>query len=190
MQDVIKKNFSEHLDVINEVLNSNIDSINVFGDSLTTCLENNGTIFWCGNGGSASDSQHISAELVGRFKKDRRALKSIALTTDTSILTSVGNDYGFEEIFSRQFEALGTSKDILVGISTSGNSENIIRAFQTAKRLGAMTLSLTGNDGGILRQISDYSLVVKSQSTARIQEAHILIGHILCDIIEQELELV
>ena len=190
MQDVIKKNFSEHFDVINEVLNSNIDSINVFGDSLTTCLENNGTIFWCGNGGSASDSQHISAELVGRFKKDRRALKSIALTTDTSILTSVGNDYGFEEIFSRQFEALGTSKDILVGISTSGNSENIIRAFQTAKRLGAMTLSLTGNDGGILRQISDYSLVVKSQSTARIQEAHILIGHILCDIIEQELELV
>ena len=189
MQDVIKKNFSEHLDVINEVLNSNIDSINVFGDSLTTCLENNGTIFWCGNGGSASDSQHISAELVGRFKKDRRALKSIALTTDTSILTSVGNDYGFEEIFSRQFEALGTSKDILVGISTSGNSENIIRAFKTAKGLGALTLALTGGDGGKARQISDHSLVVKSESTARIQEAHILIGHILCDIIEQRLEL-
>ena len=119
MRDVIKKNFSNHLDVINKVLESNIDSIDLFGDLLTTCLENDGTIFWCGNGGSASDSQHIAAELVGRFKKDRRALRSIALTTDTSILTSVGNDYGFEEIFSRQFSALGSDNDILVGISTS-----------------------------------------------------------------------
>jgi D-sedoheptulose 7-phosphate isomerase len=190
MQEVIKKNFSEHLDVINKVLGSNSDSIDLFGNLLTTCLENDGTIFWCGNGGSASDSQHISAELVGRFKKDRRALRSIALTTDTSILTSVGNDYGFEEIFSRQFEALGTSRDILVGISTSGNSENIIRAFKAAKGLGALTLLLTGKDGGKVKQISDHSLVVESDSTARIQEAHILIGHILCDIIEQRLELV
>ena len=99
MQDVIKNNFSEHLDVINKVLDTNIDSIHLFGDLLTTCLANGGTIFWCGNGGSASDSQHISAELVGRFKKDRRALRSLALTTDTSVLTSVGNDYGFGEIF-------------------------------------------------------------------------------------------
>ncbi|MDC0182774.1 D-sedoheptulose 7-phosphate isomerase [Nitrosomonadales bacterium] len=190
MQDIIKKNFSEHLDVINKVLDSNFDSINIFGDLLSTCLENDGTIFWCGNGGSASDSQHIAAELVGRFKKERRALKSLALTTDTSILTSVGNDYGFEEIFSRQFEALGTEADILVGISTSGNSENIIRAFETAKGIGALTLSLTGNDGGKLRQISDHSLIVKSKSTARIQEAHILIGHILCDYIEESLQLV
>jgi len=190
MRDVIKKNFSDHLDVINKVLESNIDSIDEFGDLLTTCLESDGTIFWCGNGGSASDSQHISAELVGRFKKDRRALRSIALTTDTSILTSVGNDYGFEEIFSRQFSALGSANDILVGISTSGNSENIISTFKTAKEIGALTLALTGNDGGKIKQIADHSLVVKSESTARIQEAHILIGHILCDIIEQRLELV
>ena len=111
---------------------------------LSTCLENDGTIFWCGNGGSASDSQHIAAELVGRFNKERRALKSIALTTDTSILTSVGNDYGFENIFSRQLEGLGSSGDILVGISTSGNSENIIRAFQTANELGITSILLSG----------------------------------------------
>ncbi|MDB4040475.1 D-sedoheptulose 7-phosphate isomerase [Methylophilaceae bacterium] len=190
MQDVIKKNCLEHLDVINKILESHIDTIDMFADMLTTCLENDGTIFWCGNGGSASDSQHLAAELVGRFKKDRRALRSLALTTDTSILTSVGNDYGFEEIFSRQFEALGGPQDILVGISTSGNSKNIIRAFNTAKSLGALTLAITGNDGGELSQISDESLVIKSESTARIQEAHILIGHIFCDIIEQRLKLV
>jgi len=190
MQDVIKKNFSEHLEVVNRVLESNAETIDLFGDLLSTCLKNNGTIFWCGNGGSASDSQHIAAELVGRFKDDRPALKSIALTTDTSILTSVANDYGFSEIFSRQFEALGSSGDILVGISTSGGSENIIRAFQAAKNLGATTLALTGNDGGKVKKISDYSLVVESKSTARIQEAHILIGHILCELIEKRLQLV
>ena len=190
MRDVIKKNFSDHLDVINKVLESNIDSIDEFGDLLTTCLESDGTIFWCGNGGSASDSQHRSAELVGRFNKDRRALRSIALTTDTSILTSVGNDYGFKEIFSRQLEALGSSGDVLVGISTSGNSENIIRAFKVAKNLGITTLALTGKDGGNLKTISDHYLIVTSESTARIQESHILIGHILCDLIEKKLQLV
>ncbi len=190
MQDVIKKNFSEHLDVINKVLDSNFDSIYLFGDLLSTCLENDGTIFWCGNGGSASDSQHIAAELVGRFNKERRALKSIALTTDTSILTSVGNDYGFENIFSRQLEGLGSSGDILVGITTSGNSENIIRAFQTAKELGITSILLSGKDGGKAKKNSDHSLVINSDTTARIQEAHILIGHILCELIEERLQLV
>ena len=121
MQDVIKNNFSNHLEVINKVLETNISLIELFGNVLSRCLEKNGTIFLCGNGGSASDSQHIAAELVGRFKKDRRALKSIALTTDTSILTSVGNDYGFKEIFSRQIEALSSSGDILIGISHLGH---------------------------------------------------------------------
>jgi len=190
MQDLIKVNFSDHLEVINKVIESNIGSIESFGDLLASCLKKNGTIFWCGNGGSASDSQHIAAELVGRFKKDRRALRSIALTTDTSILTSVGNDYGFKEIFSRQLEALGSSGDILVGISTSGNSENIIKSFETAKNLGITTLALMGKNGGKLKGISDHSLTVPSESTARIQEAHILIGHILCDLIEKRLQLV
>ena len=190
MQDIIKNNFSNHLEVINKVLETNISLIELFGNVLSRCLEKNGTIFLCGNGGSASDSQHIAAELVGRFKKDRRALKSIALTTDTSILTSVGNDYGFKEIFSRQIEALSSSGDILIGISTSGNSENIIRAFEVAKGLGVTTIGLTGKDGGKLKNISDHCLMVPSESTARIQESHILIGHILCDLIEKKLQLV
>ena len=190
MQDVIKKNCLEHLDVINKILESHIDTIDMFADMLTTCLENDGTIFWCGNGGSASDSQHLAAELVGRFKKDRRALRSLALTTDTSILTSVGNDYGFEEIFSRQFEALGGPQDILVGISTSGNSKNILNAFKAASDLGITSIALTGKDGGTAKEVSDHSITVDSDSTARIQEAHILIGHILCELIEEKLQLV
>lgn len=189
MQDVIKKNCLEHLDVINKILESHIDTIDMFADMLTTCLENDGTIFWCGNGGSASDSQHLAAELVGRFKKDRRALRSLALTTDTSVLTSVGNDYGFGEIFSRQFEALGSSKDILVGISTSGNSENIIRALDEAKKNRIKTISLLGKGGGKSKGKSTIELIVQSQTTARIQEMHILIGHTLCELIEKKLKL-
>ena len=190
MQDVIKNNFSEHLDVTRKLLDSSLEQIQLFGELLSNCLQDNGTIFWCGNGGSASDSQHIAAELVGRFNKERQALKSIALTTDTSILTSVGNDYGFENIFSRQLEGLGSSGDILVGISTSGNSENIIRVFQTAKELGIISILLSGKDGGKAKKISDHSLVINSDTTARIQEAHILVGHVLCDLIEERLHLV
>ena len=190
MSDIIKKNFSNHLDVINKVLASDASTINLLGELLANCLEKKGTIFWCGNGGSASDSQHIAAELVGRFRKDRPALKSIALTTDTSILTSVGNDYGFDQIFSRQLQALGSSGDILVGISTSGNSKNILNAFKAASDLGITSIALTGKDGGTAKEISDHSIIVDSDSTARIQEAHILIGHILCELIEERLQLV
>ncbi|MAR99876.1 MAG: phosphoheptose isomerase [Nitrosomonadales bacterium] len=190
MQDVIKKNFSEHLEIISKLMDSGSEHIDLFGELLSSCLQNHNTIFWCGNGGSASDSQHIAAELVGRFKKDRRALKSIALTTDTSILTSVGNDYGFENIFSRQLEGLGSSGDILVAISTSGNSENILKVLQTAKELGIISILLTGKNGGKAKQIADHSLVVKSDNTARIQEVHILVGHIICDLIEERLQLV
>ena len=190
MSDIIKKNFSDHLVVINKVLTSDASTIKLLGELLANCLEKNGTIFWCGNGGSASDSQHLAAELVGRFRNDRRALKSIALTTDTSILTSVGNDYGFDQIFSRQLQALGSPGDILIGISTSGNSRNILNAFKVASDLGITSIALTGKDGGIANKISDYSIIVNSESTARIQEAHILIGHILCEIIEEQLQFV
>jgi len=154
---------------------------------LIKSVQENRTIFWYGNGGSASDAQHMAAELVGRFKRERRALKSIALTTDSSILTAVGNDYGYEHIFRRQVEAFAAPGDICIGLSTSGNSENVSLAHKQAKEQGATTISLLGNDGGKIKGVSDLSVVVPSKNTARIQEAHTLISHTLCDLVEQSL---
>lgn len=141
-------------------------------------------VLWCGNGGSAADSQHMAAEFVGRFRRERRALPSIALTTDTSILTSVANDYGFEEVFRRQVDAHCLPGDVLVGISTSGGSRNVCAALEAARQLGAFTVAFTGSEGGAAGRIADATLRVPSNSTARIQEAHILCGHILCDWVE------
>ena len=140
-----------------------------------------------GNGGSAADAQHIAAELVGRYGFDRPSIPSLALTTDTSNLTAIGNDYGYDKVFSRQLEGMGQDGDLFIGISTSGNSANIINAFKSAKEKSIITVALVGKDGGEMAKIADISLVVPSSSTPRIQEAHILIGHILCDIIEKEL---
>lgn len=140
-----------------------------------------------GNGGSAADAQHIAAELVGRYGFDRPSIPSLALTTDTSNLTAIGNDYGYDKVFSRQLEGMGQSGDIFIGISTSGNSVNIINAFESAKKKGITTVALVGRDGGKMAQMADYAIVVPSDSTPRIQESHILIGHILCDIIEKEI---
>jgi D-sedoheptulose 7-phosphate isomerase len=150
------------------------------------CINNGGKIIWMGNGGSAADSQHLAAEIVGRFKKERMGMASIALTTDSSIITSVGNDYGFEAIFSRQVEAIGKLGDILVGITTTGNSGNIVAAINAGKKMGLVTVGLLGNDGGKLKSLCDHSIIVPSNDTARIQESHILIGHILCEFIEVE----
>jgi D-sedoheptulose 7-phosphate isomerase len=150
-------------------------------------LQTGGKILFCGNGGSASDSQHLAAELTGRFIKDRKPLGAIALTTDTSALTSIANDYAFEEVFARQVMAIGRSGDLLVGISTSGNSQNIIRAVEEARVIGIRTVGLLGRDGGQLRALCDHAIVVPSDVTARIQEAHILIGHTFCGLIEQHL---
>lgn len=150
-------------------------------------LRSGGTVFWCGNGGSAADSQHLAAELVGRFNRERKGWASVALTTNTSTLTSVGNDYGFDSIFERQVEGLMGAGDLLFALSTSGNSENVVRGVQAAKGIGAATVGLLGRDGGRLRELCDRSLVVPSSDTARIQEMHILIGHLLCDLVEQEL---
>ena len=144
---------------------------------------------FCGNGGSAADSQHLSAELVGRYMKNRKPLASVALTTDTSVITAISNDFSFDDIFSRQIEALGNMGDVLVGISTSGNSENVIRAFEVAKQKGIKTIGLLGKGGGKSSAIVNKSLIVSSESTARVQEMHILIGHILCDLIEEGLSL-
>lgn len=139
-----------------------------------------------GNGGSAADSQHLAAELVGRYKRERRGLASLALTTDTSALTAVGNDYGYDRVFARQIEALCTAKDAVVGISTSGNSANVLEGVRKANELGAFTLGLAGGSGGKLAELADKCLTVPSRSTARVQEAHILIGHILCDWLEEQ----
>jgi D-sedoheptulose 7-phosphate isomerase len=144
-------------------------------------------VLLCGNGGSAADAQHIAAELVGRFKKERTPLSAIALTTDTSILTAIGNDYGFDRVFERQIEALIDKGDVLICISTSGSSENIIKAAYKAKEKKATTIGLTGRDGGMLKDICDICIVVPSQDTPRIQEAHITIGHIICELVEEGL---
>ncbi len=138
----------------------------------------------CGNGGSAADAQHFAAEIVGRFEKERKGYPAVALTTDTSALTAIGNDYGFEHIFSRQVEALGQKGDILIGISTSGNSKNVIRAVETAKRMGIFTVGFLGKDGGKLKDIVDTAFIVNHSRTARIQEVHLTLEHALCNIID------
>jgi D-sedoheptulose 7-phosphate isomerase len=159
------------------------------GASCAAALEAGHRIFLCGNGGSAADAQHIAAELVGRFVADRRSLPAIALTTDTSALTAIANDYGYEHIFSRQLEGLASAGDVLVAISTSGNSANVVRAVESAKAAGMTVLGLLGGNGGALREQCDQSVVVPSSITARIQECHILIGHVMCDMVEEQLQL-
>ena len=151
------------------------------------CLRKDGKVIVFGNGGSASDSQHIAAELVGRFKKDRSALAGIALTTNTSILTSLANDYGYDVVFARQVEALGRKNDVVLGISTSGKAKNVALGIKQAKKMGIKTVALSGCDGGEIVKLADVSLLVPSKITARIQEAHITIAHIICEMIEQEL---
>jgi D-sedoheptulose 7-phosphate isomerase len=150
------------------------------------CLQSGGKILFCGNGGSAADSQHLAAEFVGRFIRERPALPALALTTDASILTAVGNDYGFEQIFSRQIQALGRPGDVAVGISTSGQSPNVLAAMREARRQGLKTIGLAGKDGGPLAKCVDVSIVVSSPNTARIQECHITIGHLICELAEQD----
>lgn len=183
----ILSNFEEHAEVLSLARDTLQKKISMVGKDMASTLRAEGTIFWCGNGGSAADSQHLAAEFVGRFKNNRPALRSQALTTDTSILTCVANDFSYSDIFSRQLKAIARPNDMLVGISTSGNSENILSALKTAKVMGLKTVGLLGRDGGAARSIVDFPICVPSLSTARIQETHILIGHILCDLIEQEL---
>lgn len=160
------------------------------GERIAQALRAGGKLLLCGNGGSAADAQHIAAELTGRFIQERRPLAAVALTTDTSALTCIGNDYSFDDIFARQLQAIARSGDVLLAISTSGNSRNVIRAVEVARSEGVISIGLLGRDGGALRALCDLSLVVPSTVTARIQESHILIGHTLCGLIEQELGLV
>jgi D-sedoheptulose 7-phosphate isomerase len=155
-------------------------------NAMRATIENGGKILLMGNGGSAADSQHIAAEIVGRYKKERRGMAAIALTTDSSILTSVGNDYGYDYIFARQIEALCQPQDLVIGITTSGNSKNVVNAIIEANNIGATTVGLTGGTGGKLLELCNYNLVMPSSDTPRIQEAHIFIGHSLCDMLEAD----
>lgn len=157
------------------------------GLRVRTALEKGRKILICGNGGSAADSQHMAAEFVGRFVKERQSLPALALTVDTSLLTAVGNDYGFDCVFSRQVEGLGQDGDVLIAISTSGNSANVVKAVKTAKEKGIYVIALTGENGGILAKESDLCLAVPSQVTARIQEMHIMIIHMICEIAEADI---
>ena len=186
-EKIIDKRFDEHLRIVDLVRGSLSGEINAVGRLLAHSLVDGGTIFWCGNGGSAADCQHLAAELVGRFRKNRRPLRSVALTTDTSVLTCVANDYSYDSVFSRQIEAMGRPGDVLIGISTSGESGNMIHAFDAAKIMGITTIALLGKGGGGCKDLADHVLVVPSQNTARIQEVHILIGHVLCELIEKEM---
>ena len=177
----------EHLKVIESISKTCLPSIESASKIIVESLSVGGTLFWCGNGGSSADSQHLAAELVGRFNIDREPIRSIALTTDTSVITCIANDYNYEDVFSRQLTGLAREEDVLVVISTSGNSKNVLQALRKAKTMGVRTVALLGNDGGGSKDISDISIVIPSSSTARIQEAHILIGHIMCDQIERGL---
>ena len=186
-KEVLDIAFDEHANVLKETHLKIAENIKEAANLIAKSLASGGTIFWCGNGGSAADSQHIAAEFVGRFKKDRRPLRSIALTTDSSVLTCVANDYSYEEIFSRQLDALGRDGDILVAITTSGKSENIKQALIQAQNMGIKTIGLLGKKGGECKDYSDISLIVPSDITARIQETHILIEHLLCELVEHKL---
>ncbi len=181
--DYLKNEHAAHMAMLN-ALEPLFPMISAVGIKMQECIKNGGKILIMGNGGSAADSQHIAAEIVGRFKKERKGMPAIALTTDTSIITSVGNDYGYDYIFARQIEALCRPEDLVIGITTSGNSANVVSAMQAAKEIGATTIGLTGGSGGKLNSICDFNLVMPSSVTARIQEAHIFIGHSLCEILE------
>jgi len=183
--NVFTKAIAEHLDVIGQ-LQKQQQLLVAIAQVMTATLRSGGKILWCGNGGSAADAQHFAAEIVGRFRRERRGFPSIALTTDTSILTAVANDYGYEAIFSRQIEAIGCPGDLVVGLSTSGNSANVIAALQVARSLGLATVGFSGSGGGKMAAIVDHLFAVASRDTARIQEAHILVGHMICDWVEQD----
>lgn len=188
-KNIISSHIQEHKKVLNSFNDEMIEKIEDVTNILVDALSNGNTIFWCGNGGSAGDSQHLAAELIGRFKLDRKPLKSIALTTDTSAITCISNDYSYDKVFERQIEGLGEKGDVLIGISTSGNSLNIVNALKKSNDLGVKSIGLLGKDGGLAKSVANYSIIVESDSTARIQEMHIMIGQIFCDLIEHGLSL-
>tara|TARA_B100001057_G_C22867219_1_gene957079 strand:+ start:3297 stop:3878 length:582 start_codon:yes stop_codon:yes gene_type:complete len=185
----IKNQISESIDLKKLILNDKniLTLLSKVSDQCLNAIKSNKKIILAGNGGSAADAQHIAAEFVSKFNMDRKSIPALALTTDTSIITSISNDYDFSQIFSRQIESLGNEGDIFIGISTSGNSENIIQALKEGKKRGIINVGLTGKNGGKMKDLCDFCLCVPSLDTPRIQESHLMIEHILCGIIEEEL---
>lgn len=187
MENIILKRFKESSEVKDRFLRENLPKLLDVIKLVSHTFEVGNKLFFFGNGGSAADAQHLAAEFVNRYIMDRPPLPAIALTTDASVLTSVSNDFAFNEIFAKQIRALGKERDVAIGITTSGNSPNVVKAFEVAKEMGMKTIALTGNDGGVIARMADFALIVPSASTPRIQEAHILIGHILCEMVEHYL---
>lgn len=184
MKQTVINEFQSHLETIQNVINNMEEQLVNASQLAVDTLKNGNKILLCGNGGSAADAQHIAAELTGRYKTERKGLPGIALTTDTSALTAIGNDYGYDRVFDRQVESLANKGDLIIGISTSGNSKNVINALKLAKKLGCQTLGFTGKNGGDMNEICDINLIIPSDNTPRIQEMHILLGHIICQIID------
>ena len=182
---LLVRSLEEHLDSLKILLDTKLDQIEQTGNLICRTLTAGNKILLCGNGGSAADAQHIAAELVGRYERQRGAWPAVALTTDTSALTALSNDFGYDEVFARQVQALANRGDLLIAISTSGKSPSIIRAVERAKELGCQTLALAGSDGGPLAALCDEALVVASERTSRVQEAHITIGHLWCEMVDQ-----
>ena len=181
---LLERSLKEHLQSLHALMETKLAEIEAAGEIICQTLKSGHKILICGNGGSAADAQHIAAELVGRYEQQRRAFPAIALTTDTSSLTALSNDYGYEQVFSRQVQALAEPGDALIAISTSGKSPNVIRAVEKAKELGCKTIALTGADAEPLISICDLSVSVPSGRTSRVQEAHITIGHLWCDMVD------
>ena len=188
MQSIIKFEFQEHLKTSQATFQSIGHSVEIAAKICIDCLNDGKKIFLFGNGGSAADAQHIAAELVGRYKTKRKGLAAIALTTDTSALTAIGNDYGYDSVFDRQVEALANTGDVAIGISTGGSSENVVSALKLAKDLGCKVIGFSGRDGGEMNNLCDTNIVVPAKDTARIQEMHIVIGHTICHLIDLEFE--
>jgi D-sedoheptulose 7-phosphate isomerase len=185
MKSIIEFEFNEHLKTAQATMESISDSLETAANLCINSLKNGGKILIFGNGGSAADAQHIAAELVGRYKTERIGLPAMALTTDTSALTAIGNDYGYDRIFNRQVEALANKGDVIIGISTGGSSGNVISGLKLAKELGCKTVGFSGRGGGDMNTLCDINLVVPAEDTARIQEMHIVIGHTICHLIDQ-----
>jgi D-sedoheptulose 7-phosphate isomerase len=181
---MVSEELNEHYNTIKKVIEVLVADIEAGSELISTTIKNGNKVLIAGNGGSAADAQHIAAELTGRFVKERKPLPGIALTTDTSAITAIANDYGYDFVFSRQLEAFAQPGDLFIGISTSGNSPGILNAFQSAQKLNCKTIGLSGKNGGKMNGICDVHIVVPSNTTARIQEMHILIGHILCKAVD------
>lgn len=185
MQDFIQKELEAHILTTQETMKRLAPLVEEVASLMVDCLKSGHKILLFGNGGSAADAQHIAAELTGRYKKERRGLPAIALTTDTSALTAIGNDYGYDRVFSRQVEALAHKGDLLVGISTSGNSPNVLLALEEGRRIDCVCVGLSGREGGRMNELCDINLVIPSHDTPRIQEMHITLAHILCHLVEE-----